>query len=371
MSSMIGERIRLSIFGESHGEAIGCVLDGLPTGETLDMDDILLQMARRAPGTDPTSTTRKEGDVPQLVSGFLNGRTTGAPLTMLIQNTNPHSGDYNELERKPRPGHADYTGHVRYDGFNDVRGGGHFSGRLTAPLVFAGAVCRQILRRRGITIGGHIYRIADVSDIPFDMVSINASALNMLSARPFSLLDQNVEPSMRAAVEQARLAADSVGGVIEAAAVGLPAGLGSPMFDGIENRLSALLFGIPAVKGVEFGDGFMLSGLRGSQANDTFYYTPEGAVATHTNHNGGILGGITTGMPVVVRVAIKPTPSIGQLQDTIDLESGQNTTLTIHGRHDPCIVPRALPVVEAALAVGILDAMEVHGYGTIGNSGRN
>lgn len=358
MSSIIGNQLRLSIFGESHGEAIGCVLDGLPAGERLDMEEIRVQMARRAPGRDRTATTRLESDTPHILSGILEGRTTGAPLAMVIQNENQRSSDYGNLSALPRPGHADYTGHLRYNGYNDVRGGGHFSGRLTAPLVFAGAVCRQILRRRGVTVGGHILRIADAWDDAFDPVNVTAEQLEALSARPFSLLREKAEPAMRNAVEAARMAADSVGGVIEAAAVGLPAGLGSPMFQGVENQLAPLLFGIPAVKGVEFGDGFALAGMRGSEANDPMTYTADGRVVTRTNHNGGILGGITTGMPLLVRAVIKPTASIGQPQQTVDLVTGRDAELIIKGRHDPCIVPRALPVVEAALAVGLLDILE-------------
>ncbi len=358
MSSMIGNRVRLSIFGESHGEAIGCVLDGLPAGEALDMEEIALQMARRAPGRDRTATARLESDTPHVLSGLLNGRTTGAPLAMVIANENQRSGDYGNLQALPRPGHADYTGHLRYNGYNDVRGGGHFSGRLTAPLVFAGAVCRQILRRRGIAVGGHILRIADAWDDALDPVGVSAEQLEALAARPFSLLREKAEPAMRNAVEAARMAADSVGGIIEAAAVGLPAGLGSPMFGGVENRLAPLLFGIPAVKGVEFGEGFGFAGLRGSEANDPMTYDSRGRVVTTSNHNGGILGGITSGMPLLVRVAVKPTASIGQPQRTVDLVSGKDADLVIKGRHDPCIVPRALPVVEAALAFGLLDLLE-------------
>ena len=359
MSSTIGNRVRLSIFGESHGEAIGCVLDGLPAGEPLCMEEILRQMDRRAPGRDQTATTRRESDVPRLVSGVLNGRTTGAPLAMIIQTENQRSGDYGNLTRLPRPGHADYPGHVRYDGYNDIRGGGHFSGRLTAPLVCAGAVCRQILERRGITVGAHILRDEDVEDARFLPVQLQAETLRALSqAGPLPLLDPDKAPFLRAAVEEARLQADSVGGVIEAAAVGLPAGLGSPMFDGVENRLAPLLFGIPEVKGVEFGEGFGLASLRGSQANDPYAYDEKGAVVTTSNHNGGVTGGITNGMPLLCRVVIKPTSSIGQKQRTVDLETGREAELIVKGRHDPCIVPRAVPVVEAALALGLLDLLE-------------
>lgn len=357
MSSTIGDTVRLSVFGESHGEAIGCILSGLPAGEPLDREELLLQMSRRAPGRDKTATTRRESDQPDILSGLLEGRTTGAPLAMLIRNTSQRSGDYASLARLPRPGHADHTGHVRYHGFNDVRGGGHFSGRLTAPLVFAGAVCRQILKRRGVAVGGHIYAIADVADRPFDPVEVDAALLNRLAAVPFPLIDQEQEAAMRERVEAARLDQDSVGGIVEVAACGLPAGLGSPMFDGIENKLSALFFGIPAVKGVEFGDGFGLASLRGSQANDP-YACAGGRIVTLSNHNGGLLGGITNGMPLIARLAVKPTPSISQKQQTVDLVSGQEAELEIRGRHDPCIVPRAVPVAEAMLAFGLLDRME-------------
>lgn len=368
MASSVGLRVKCTIFGESHGEAVGCVLDGLPAGERLDEEEILAQMARRAPGRDKTATARKESDTPRILSGMLDGRTTGAPLAMIIANENTRSGDYAAIGRLPRPGHADYAAFVRYNGYNDVRGGGHFSGRLTAPLVFAGAVCRQILRRRGVSIGGHIAEIGGVRDTPFDPVHLGAEFLEELAVRPFSVCDPDAERGMRDAVEAARKEGDSVGGILEAAAAGLPAGLGSPMFDGVENRLAALLFGIPAVKGVEFGDGFGLASLRGSEANDPYTYDAEGRIVTASNHNGGLLGGITTGMPLVLRAVIKPTPSIAKEQRTVNLETGTNDRLLIHGRHDPCIVPRALPAVEAAVALGLLDCMESENEVGIWNS---
>ena len=363
MSSAIGNRVKLSVFGESHGEAIGCVLDGLPAGEALDMEEILLQMARRAPGNDKTATTRKESDTPEILSGLLDDVTTGAPLAMIIHNTNQRSGDYGNLTRLPRPGHADYTGFIRYNGYNDIRGGGHFSGRLTAPLVFAGAVCRQILRRRGISVGSHILRIADVEDTRLDAMAVTAEQLEKLARSRFPLLRPEQESSMRDAVEAARLEADSVGGIIEAAAVGLPAGIGSPMFEGVENRLAPLFFGIPAVKGLEFGEGFGFASLRGSQANDPYTVGSQGDILTTSNHNGGILGGITNGMPLVLRLVIKPTSSIGQKQQSVDLISGMPATLVVKGRHDPCIVPRAVPVVESVLALGLLDIWETEKAG--------
>lgn len=362
MSSTWGSQIKLSIFGESHGAGIGVVLDGLPAGVSIDMEQIMVQMARRAPGNDPTATSRREADTPHVLSGLLRGKTTGSPLAAMIGNTDTRSQDYENIVMQMRPGHADYTGFLRYSGYNDVRGGGHFSGRLTAPLVFAGAVCRQIIRGRGVVVGGHISAIAGVEDDPFDPVKVTAAQLDELSARPFSLVNPEREGPMRQRVEQARMEQDSVGGIVECAVVGLPAGLGSPMFGGVENVLSSLLFGIPAVKGVEFGAGFQTASLRGSQNNDPFALNEAGEVITVTNHHGGALGGISTGMPVIVRVALKPTPSISRPQRTVDIMAGREETLIIRGRHDPCIVPRALPVVEAAVSIGILELMEQKPY---------
>ena len=353
MSSTWGESVKISIFGEG----LGVVIDGLPAGEAIDLEEVLLQMGRRAPGHDRTATPRRESDTPEILSGMLQSTTTGAPLCAVIRNTNTRSGDYGNLTVRPRPGHSDYTAAIRYREHNDIRGGGHFSGRLTAGFVFAGAVCRQILARRGVEIGAHIYAIADVRDTPFDGVSIPRELLRQLSQSRFSLIDPAREASMRAVVEDARLSLDSVGGIVECAVTGLPAGLGSPMFGGVENVLSSLLFGIPAVKGVEFGAGFGASSMRGSQHNDPFYYDENGAVRTRSNNAGGILGGISTGMPLIVRAAVKPTASISQQQHTVNLETGMDDLLEVKGRHDPCIVPRAVPVVEAAAALGVLNLM--------------
>lgn len=359
MSSIWGDRVQLSIFGESHGNGIGVVVDGLPAGYEIDLEQAAVQMSRRAPGRDATSTMRREADAPRILSGLFNGKTSGAPLAAVIENTDTRSGDYDDIARMARPGHADYTGYIRYKGCNDPRGGGHFSGRLTAPLVFAGAVCRQILKQEGISVGGHIASIAGVKDGLFDPVGVSAAQLDSLAAVPFSLLDHTVESAMRAEVERARLDCDSVGGVVECAAVGLPAGLGSPMFGGVENVLSSILFGIPAVRGVEFGAGFNAAEMRGSQHNDPFYRREDGVIATKTNHHGGVLGGITSGMPLIVRVAFKPTASIAQPQQTVELLSGKPCELSVKGRHDPCIVPRALPVVEAAVALGLINLMDL------------
>ena len=361
MSSTFGKNLHISVFGGSHTEAIGVVIDGLPAGETIDQDALLRQMARRAPGRDKSSTPRKESDIPRILCGLLDGVTTGAPLCLIIENTNIRSKDYSDLKIHPRPGHADYTAFVRYGGHNDIRGGGHFSGRLTACLVAAGGIARQILQRRGILIGAHALQIGPVFDRRFDPVSISPEELIRLSETYFALLDPEKESAMRDVIEEARMAQDSIGGIVECAVTGLPAGLGSPMFDGVENVLGAALFGVPAVKGVEFGDGFGVAALHGSENNDPFTYGEDGKVKTLTNHAGGVLGGITTGMPLVFRCAVKPTSSISLAQHTIDLSRGCDDTLSVHGRHDPCIVPRAIPVVEGVAAMALLDMMSGQG----------
>ena len=356
MSSTLGEKIKLSVFGESHGAAIGCVIDGLPAGLRLDMQAIRLDMLRRAPGRDRTATQRREADEPKIISGVLNGATTGAPLAMIIENTNTKSADYENLKFVPRPGHSDYPAYVKYGGQNDIRGGGHFSGRLTAPLVFAGAVAKQFLAEKGVTVGAHILKIGEVEDRPFDSHSVEAETLKGLCADRFATLSTQKETEMRAVIENARLRGDSVGGVIECAAVGLPVGVGSNMFSTVEGRLSYALFGIPAVKGVEFGAGFAFAEMNGSAANDA-YEIQNGEVRLKSNNNGGVLGGITNGAPVLFRAVIKPTPSISCAQSSVDLKAMKNETLAVTGRHDPCIVPRAVPVVEAVCAFTLLDMM--------------
>lgn len=353
MSSMWGERVKLSIFGESHGTAIGVVIDGLPAGEKIDLNEVMFQMSRRAPGKDKMSTQRREFDVPDIVSGLFRDHTTGTPLCAVIKNSDIHSKDYDKQEFIPRPGHADYTGYVKYGGFGDFRGGGHFSGRLTAPMVFAGAICRQILSRRGIETGAHILSIADINDSRFDG-NVSAGALKDLGIKRFPVLNEQAGIKMRDEIEKARLDSDSVGGIIECAVAGLPAGLGDPIFGGVENKLSSILFGIPAVKGVEFGAGFEASRLRGSQNNDAFLYEKD-KIRTKTNNHGGVLGGITSGMPLIFRAGFKPTPSIYQVQQSVDIKLQKNTQLQIEGRHDPCVVVRAVPVVESLTSVCILD----------------
>lgn len=356
MSSVIGDKIKLSIFGESHGEAIGCVIDGLPAGIKIDMNAVYKDMQRRAPGKDKTATPRFEKDIPHILSGMLDNVTTGAPLAMVIENTNTKSGDYSNLMTVPRPGHSDYPAYVKFGGNNDIRGGGHFSGRLTAPLVFAGSVAKQILSQMGVTIGAHIKQIGSVCDAVSDLNKTDKSLLDTLSSSTFSLIDETKEQAMRDEIEKARLSLDSVGGIIECFAVGLPVGLGGNMFDTVEGKLASILFGVPAVKGVEFGIGFGFADKRASEVNDQ-YEIKNGRVSTLSNNNGGVLGGMTDGAPLSVSVAIKPTPSIAKKQKSVNLLTMENAELEIHGRHDPCIVVRAVPVIECAVALGLLDLM--------------
>ena len=357
MSSNFGEKVKITIFGQSHSEAIGVVIDGLPVGEAIDMEQVQQFMERRAPGRNAYSTPRKEGDVPRVVSGLFEGKTCGAPICAIIENTNTRSKDYDKLKDLPRPGHADFTAWVKYDGYNDHRGGGHFSGRLTAPLCFAGAVCKQILERKGIHVGAHILSIKGVKDASFDAVSVDANTLETVAAKPFPVQEDAAGEAMQAAIAAAKEQGDSVGGIIECAVTGLPVGVGEPMFDGLESRLAAAVFAIPAVKGVEFGAGFGVADLFGSENNDDFIYNADSTVETKTNNHGGSLGGISSGMPLVFRAAFKPTPSISREQDTISISKRENDKLAVVGRHDPCIVPRAVPCVEAAAAVAILDLL--------------
>lgn len=356
MSSTYGDKIKISVFGESHGNGIGVVIDGLPAGVKIDMDRVLVQMSRRAPGKDRTATPRLEKDLPKVLSGMLGDTLTGAPLCAVIENTNTKSGDYSNLLACPRPGHSDYTAFVKYNASNDIRGGGHFSGRLTAPIVFAGAVCRQILESKGIKIAAHINSIGTVNDAPFNPVCIEDELIDKLNNSTFALIDGSVEEAMREQVEDARMSLDSIGGTIECAVTGIDAGIGEPMFEGVEGVIAKAVFGVPAIKGIEFGKGFELAQMRGSQSNDPFRYE-NGNVVTETNNCGGILGGITNGMPVIFRAAVKPTPSISQKQRTVDLQKKENAELEIHGRHDPCIVPRAVPVIEAVTAIAIINLM--------------
>ena len=362
MSSEFGKQLRVSVFGQSHGKAIGVNIDGLPAGEAIDLDELNAFLDRRKPGKSPLSTARKETDTPVFLSGLEDGVTCGFPMCVMITNSDQHSSDYSELADKPRPSHADDTAWVKWGGQADMRGGGHFSGRLTAPLCIAGGIAKQILARRGVYVGAHLSSVGTENDSAFPLRP-TAVLFDEVAAKPFPVLDDRAGERMQALILEARQNLDSVGGVIECAAVGIPAGLGDPMFDGIENRLAAALFGIPAVKGVEFGLGFGSARLHGSENNDPFT-VENGQIVTETNRAGGILGGITTGMPITLRVAIKPTPSISQAQRTVSLSAKEPAELVIRGRHDPCIAHRAVPVVEAVTATVLLDLLLEGHHGT-------
>ncbi len=348
MSSTYGENLKLTIFGQSHGVGIGMVLDGIPAGLPVDEDALHTFLRRRAPGTGSWSTPRKEADRPEILSGVVNGYTCGAPIAALIRNLNTRSGDYTQLQDLPRPGHADLTAQLKYGGFQDAAGGGHFSGRLTAPLCIAGGMCKQWLEKMGVKISAHIRSLASIEDIPFDPICPQMDSV----LSPFPVLSQEAGTAMQALICDVKARGDSVGGKIECAITGLPAGLGEPMFGGAENRLAQILFGIPAVKGVEFGDTQSF----GSENNDA-YTVEDGKVCTLTNHCGGILGGITNAMPLLFTVAVKPTPSIAKTQQTVSLSRMESAELNVPGRHDPCILPRAVPVVEAAAAIAIFDML--------------
>jgi len=354
MSSVFGNNIKISIFGQSHSEAIGVVIDGLQAGFKLDLSEINSFMKRRAPGQNAVSTPRKEADEFHIISGLVEDTTCGAPLCAIINNTNTRSKDYTKLKEIPRPAHSDFPAFVKHHGFNDIRGGGHFSARLTAPLCFAGAVCLQLLKMENIYIGAHISSIKDIHDSSFDMVSLSKKDLDLLKEAEKPLLNQEIWPSMEKTILNAKSQGDSVGGIIECACIGLKPGIGQPIFDGIENRISQAIFAVPAVKGIEFGAGFKSSELFGSENNDPFYFDGD-TIKTRTNNHGGILGGLSSGMPVVFRAAFKPTPSIAKEQDSINLISCQNEKLKIEGRHDPCVVLRAVPCVEAATAIAVYD----------------
>lgn len=352
MSSTYGESLKLSIFGQSHGAAIGMTLDGIPAGLPVDVEKLQQFLNRRAPGQNDWSTPRKEEDRPEFLSGVVNGYTCGAPIAAVIYNRNTRSSDYSDLKDIPRPGHADYTAQVKYGGYQDAAGGGHFSGRLTAPLCIAGGLCKQWLEEIGIHISAHIAQIGCVKDRRFDPVHPEVNGVSPL----FPVLNMAQADQMLQLIREMRTQGNSVGGAIECVATGLPAGLGEPMFGGMESRLAQILYGIPAVKSVSFGAGAQVAEMTGLENNDAFCMEG-GQIRTITNHCGGILGGITNGMPLLFEVAVKPTPSISAEQNTIDLANLENTTMSIKGRHDPCIVPRAIPVVEAAAALAIYDAI--------------
>ncbi len=382
MISTIGKNVRISVWGGSHEPAIGVDITGIPVGTEIDMDKLTAFLRRRAPGNSIFATRRKEPDIPLPLSGLepcsihrsdavqsdtvSNGDPSGKrmivtdnTISLEIRNTDTRSADYRALRTVPRPGHADYTARLRYGDSLNMAGGGPFSARMTAPLCIAGGIAMQILERQGITIGGHIYSIADARDEPFDPTAVNAGLLNDLKTKDMAVISRSAKLEMQKRIWLAMEDRDSVGGVVEVCGLNIPAGIGGAMYDGLESTLAPLFFGIPAVKGVEFGAGFAATLLRGSQNNDAFYYEGD-TVKTRTNNHGGILGGITTGMPLIARLAFKPTPSIAKEQASVDLYRKENTTLRVKGRHDPCVVMRAVPIAEAAMALGLLDCiMEV------------
>lgn len=353
MSSTFGEKIRVNIFGQSHSAAIGVTIDGLPVGFRPDFDKINAFMARRAPGNSEFATARKEADQFEVLSGMADGVFCGAPFAAIIRNTSQRSADYAPFRDIPRPGHADFTARIRYENHQDASGGGHFSGRLTAPLCLAGAICLQILEEKGVRIGAHILQIGSAFDRRFDPMQ---PEIGLILPGNLPVLDENAAQEMARVIREAKEDGDSIGGVIEVGAVGFPAGYGDPMFDGIENRIARIVFGIPAVKGLEFGSGFDCASMRASVHNDPFILRG-GRVETAANNHGGILGGISSGMPILFRAAVKPTPSIFKPQKSVDMRTMTETELTIAGRHDPCIVPRAVPVMEAAAAIALADML--------------
>ena len=356
MSSVWANNLKISIFGESHGPFIGVVLDNLPAGEKIDIDEINFQMQKRAPGNNSFSSERRESDHPEIISGIFNDYTTGAPVCAIIKNQNANSSDYEKFKSIPRPGTADYTAFKKFGGYNDFRGGGHLSGRLTAPLVFCGSVCQQILKRKGISVAAHIFSVGKVFDKPFSYDVSKETLKNLRKRTELPVLDFKIKEQIKNEIDFYKSEGDSIGGSIECAVVGVKAGIGDPIFFGIENVISSLIFAIPAVKGIEFGAGFKVSNLTGSENNDQFI-VENGQIQTNKNNHGGILGGISSGMPIIFRVAIKPTPSIAIEQTSVDLQKGTPEKLKIAGRHDPCIVPRAVPAVEAVASIAILDLL--------------
>ena len=351
MSSSAGKNIKVTLFGESHGPMIGITIEGLKAGVKLDLDYITKELEKRK-SVGNISTPRKEKDQFEIVSGFFNGYTTGTPLTVIVKNENTHSSDY-----KPnllRPGHADYTAFLKYNGYQDYRGGGHFSGRLTVGIVIAGAICKQILEQKGVLIGSHIKQIHNIVDVDFAVNKTYLSEqIEEMNKSSFAVITNSIKEEMIKCIENAKMNEDSVGGIIESAVLNIEGGIGEPFFDSIESILSSLIFSIPGVKGIEFGKGFEFASLYGSEANDEFVY--QDGIKTLSNNNGGINGGISNGMPIIIKTCIKPTPSISKEQNTVDLLKNENTIIKVKGRHDPCIVHRARVVVDSMIAIGILD----------------
>ncbi len=357
MSGSFGKNINISIFGESHGEGIGIVINGIKPGFKIDMDKVLSEMERRAPGRNAMSTARKEADEPIILSGIFEGYTTGTPISMMIKNSDTRSKDYSKTKDVARPGHADFSGYVKYNGFNDYRGGGHFSGRITAPLVFAGALAKQILEEQSIFIGSHIKQIGSVSDKYFNSINIEKETLDTLRKEVLPVLNIDVQKDMENEILKFKELGDSVGGIVEVCILGLEAGVGNPFFDSIESIISHLVFSVPAVKGIEFGLGFNFASSTGLVSNDEFYVVGDKIKTPKSNNNGGINGGISNGMPIIYRAVVKPTPSISLTQNSVNFRENIGTELDIIGRHDPCIVQRALVVLEAVTAIGILELL--------------
>lgn len=356
MATHYGKNINIEIYGGSHDEKIGVIIKGLPKGFKIDMSKLLDFMSRRAPGNNEFSTKRKEADTPVFIEGVVDSVIVSDTVHAVIYNTNQRSTDYKSLTFVPRPSHADYAAKMKYGNDVDLRGGGHFSGRLTAPMCIAGGICIQLLENLGIHIGAHLYSVGNAYDTPFDPISVCKHDFDNIKNSSFPAIDNEASIKMQNEINSAKLDCDSVGAIVECAAVGLSEGLGEHIFDGVENRISSIVFGIPAVKGIEFGNGFECAKLRGSQNNDLFY-TDGKKVYTKTNNCGGILGGMTNGMPLIFRAAMKPTPSIFKEQESVDMSTMTNVKLTINGRHDPCVAVRAVPVFEAAAAIAIYDML--------------
>ncbi len=353
MSFSYGEALKITLFGQSHAETVGVVIDGLPAGEKLELEKIRAFMARRAPG-GRLSTQRREEDLPEIISGVVNGFSCGAPITAIIRNNDIRSADYAAFSEIPRPSHADFAAIMKHGEYHDIRGGGYFSARLTAALCFAGAVALGSLERRGIYVGAHLLSVGSAANLPFDAVGLKKETFSAIKEHSLPVIDEKTIANIEAEIESARAGGDSIGAVVECAAIGLSAGLGSPVFGGVENRISSAVFAIPAVRGIEFGAGFAAAGMRGSEHNDAFV-VQNGTVRTKTNRHGGVLGGLTSGMPLLFSVAFKPTPSIAIEQESVDTKRGENAKLVIGGRHDPCVALRAVPCVEAAAAIALLD----------------
>ncbi len=356
MSSVFGKNIKIAIFGQSHAEVVGVCIDGLPAGEHIDKEALADFMARRAPGNASFATKRKEKDAVEILTGLVDDTTCGAPLMAMIRNTDCKSKDYSQFKDTPRPSHADYVAEIKYNGFQDIRGGGHFSGRLTAALCIAGGICKQLLEKKGIEIFSHIYTIGDITEPLFEQIAPEKNMLEKLARSHFPVLNENIGQKMIAKITEVQADCDSIGGGIECMVLGMPVGVGGGMFAGIENHLSSAIFGVPAVKGIEFGNGFSCMHLKGSENNDAFCMTDK-EVKTASNRHGGILGGISSGMPIIFRTAIKATPSIAKSQKTVSLSEKKDTHIEIKGRHDPCIVPRAVACIEAATAIALYDLL--------------